>query len=80
MQLRKQHKKKDLLKQKYIHPIWHFSYAPFDKIERDRREGPAKNRAFALNPRLASGGPDISLFLVRLWTYLTGWASHTDAN
>jgi hypothetical protein len=28
--------------QKYFHPMWHFSYAPFAKIELDRKRGPAE--------------------------------------
>jgi hypothetical protein len=38
---------KRLTREKYIRAEWHFSYAPFDKIEVDRKSGPAKSRAFA---------------------------------
>jgi hypothetical protein len=38
---------KKLTRGKYIRAKWHFSYAPFDKIEVDRKSGPAKSRAFA---------------------------------
>jgi hypothetical protein len=43
-----------LARQKYSHPMWHFSYASFVKIEVDRKSGPAKSRAFAFNHRAAN--------------------------